>query len=177
MLDLVFRGGMLYDKGQAVEWGDRVLGVIEYHLRNVAAGYTLSELVEGGSEKENPRQRFLDAVEQHARPDLRKIGVRLVGIDIGQVIVPQEMRDALLMPVRHVALGRISAGLSEAIGAVNMALKEGVGEVRPQLLVNLTGTLGRILEESLRLSGPGAAPAGKPLLGPGQGSREEDNRF
>lgn len=164
-LDLIFRGGKLYDKGQEVEWGGRVLESVEHHLRNVAAGHDLRELVQGKDKDDNPRQRFLTEVESRARPALQEIGVRLVGIDIGQLIVPPELQQALLMPVRQEAMDRISVGLREAIKTINEALGREVGEVRPHLLVNLTETLGRILEESLRLSGP-AVRAPELLSGP-----------
>ncbi len=168
-LDLIFRGGKLYDKGQEIEWGGRVLEAVEHHLRNVAASHDLRELVQGQDKGDNPRQRFLTEVENRAGPALQQIGVRLVGIDIGQLVVPPELQQALLMPVRQEAMDRISVGLREAIKTINEALGRDVGEVRPHLLVNLTETLGRILEDSLRLSGPvGRAPESLPAPSAGE---------
>jgi regulator of protease activity HflC (stomatin/prohibitin superfamily) len=178
LLDLVYRGGLLYDKGQEFEWGDRVAFSVEYYLRNVASQYTLTDLVRG--DQMSARTRLLEEVEKLARPALRAYGVRLIGIDIGQIIVPEELRALLTLPLKQVvdmgwahtqrdAIIGISEGLKQAIAKIQASMPEATKETRPHLLLNLTTILGRILEESLQLaSSYREGPEGRNLL-PGGG--------
>ncbi len=161
LLDLVYRGGLLYDKGKELEWGDRVAYVVEYHLRNVASQHTLTNLVRG--DQASARTRLLEEVERQVRPALREYGVRLIGIDIGQILVPEYVRDLLTLPLKQVvdmgwahtqrdAIIGISEGLKQAIAKIETSMPEATKEMRPHLLLNLTNILGRILEESLQLA-------------------------
>jgi regulator of protease activity HflC (stomatin/prohibitin superfamily) len=172
MQDLVFRGGLIYrEKGEEVEWGGRVLGMIEVFVRNVAANMDLLQIVK--SDADNPRERFVREVEDRARPALRQIGIRLVGIDIGHITGPEELRNILVMPYREQAMLGISQGLRKAIDEVNQAMSRDSGEARPHLLVNLTETLGHLLEETLRLAGPHGQPNGRALLSSGERAAAE----
>jgi hypothetical protein len=172
MQDLVYRGGLIYrEKGQEVEWGGRVLGMVEFHLRDVAAGSALMEIIKDDSA--NPRERFVHDVEERARPALRQIGIRLVGIDIGHITGPEELRNILILPYREQAMIGLSQGLRKAIDEVNKAMDRDSGETRPHLLVNLTETLGHLLEETLRLSGPQRLPPGRPQASGGERGPEK----
>jgi len=173
--DLVFRGGMLYEaQGQEVEWGIRVLAMVEYYLRNVAANMDLLEIVR--SADGNPRERLVRDVEDRARPALRQIGIRLVGIDIGHITGPEELRNILIMPYREQVMIGISQGLRKAIDEVNRAMKHDPGEVRPHLLVNLTETLGHLLEETLRLTPTPHQPGRPAMLGSGESTGQEKEK-
>ncbi len=163
MLDLVYRGGLLYDKGQEVEWGDRVVAAVEYDLRNVAAVHNITELVRGDTE--SARKRLMDDLDERARPALEQIGVRLIGIDIGRIVVPSEVEDLLTMPLKQtVDIGwahtqrdtiiGIAEGLKQAIAKIQAAMADESREMRSQLLLHLTTSLGQMLEDSQRLAAP-----------------------
>lgn len=181
LMDLVYRGGFLYkEKGEKIEWGSRVVGIVEYYLRRVAASYPLENVarLRAGS----ARQQFMLKVERLARPALEEMGVRLLGIDLGQVILPKEMEDLLTLDIRQrVDLGwaqthrdtivSVAGGLAEAIGEIQEELrKEGGGrEAMQVLLVNLTSILEQISSQFLRLAGPyRASPEVQRLLAAGQ---------
>jgi regulator of protease activity HflC (stomatin/prohibitin superfamily) len=175
--DLVFRGGLIYyENGQEVEWGTRVLGMVEVFLRDVAASRDLLEIVR--SDNISPRERFVREVEDRARPALRQIGIRLSGIDIGHITGPEELSamlsTILVMPYREQAMRSISEGLRRAIDEVNQAMQRDPSEVRPHLLVNLTEALGHLLEDTLRLTGPKSHPNSRPLLSSGERTKEEE---
>lgn len=187
VLDLVYRGGLLYnEKREPIEWGRRMLGMIEYHLRQVASRYDLLDLVRGDGDR-NARQSFLQEVTEAARSDLRGRGVHLVGIDIGDVEVPGEIRALLALPIRQkVDLGwartqreaviGISTGLRKAMAQVEGAIPQEAGQ-RSYLLLNLIATLGSVLEKFLQLARPyyreereeleKPAEEGRPALRPG----------
>lgn len=186
ILDLIYRGGLLYnEKGEPVEWGRRVLGVIEYHLRRVAAQHDLLELVQGDSNK-NARENFRQEVTEAARADLQQCGVRLVGIDMGEVGMPDEIHALLALPIRQkVDIGwaqtqrdaviGISEGLRKAMGQIKKAIPQDTGQ-KSLLLLNLMSTLGAILEKFLQLARPYyhegperlEKPEGRPAIGPGE---------
>jgi hypothetical protein len=169
--DLVFRGGIIYyEDGQEVEWGKRVLGMVEVFVRDVAADMDLLEIVK--SDDGNPRERFVREVEDRARPALRQIGIRLVGIDIGHITGPEELATIMVMPYREQVVFSISQGLRKAIDEVNQAIQRDSSDVRPHLLVNLTESLGHLLEDTLRLSGPQVQPNERALLGGGERTEE-----
>ncbi len=187
VLDLVYRGGLLYnEKGERIEWGRRVVGMIEYHLRQVASRYDLLALVQGDGGR-NARQNFLQEVTEAARSDLQRCGVHLVGIDMGDVEVPGEIRALLALPIRQrVDLGwartqrsaviGISEGLRQAMDRIKEAIPEEAGQ-RSYLLLNLMATLGSVLEKFLELARPyyreereeleKPAEEGRPALRPG----------
>ncbi len=189
VLDLVYRGGILYnEKGEPVEWGRRVLGMVEYHLRQVAAQYELLDLVRGDKDR-NARQSFLQEMTERARSDLQQRGVYLIGIDMGDVEVPGEIRALLALPIRQkVDLGwartqreaviGISEGLRKAMAQIGKAIPEDTGQ-KSYLLLNLMATLGSVLEKFLQLARPyyreeherlgKPAEEGRPTLGPGVG--------
>ncbi len=187
VLDLVYRGGLLYnEKGEPIEWGRRVVGMIEYHLRQVASQHDLLELVRGDGNK-SARQSFLQEVTEAARSDLQRRGVHLVGIDMGDVEVPGEIRALLALPIRkEVDLGwartqreaviGISTGLRRAMAQIEGAIPKEAGQ-QSYLLLNLMATLGAILEKFLQLAQPyyregreeleKPAEEGRPALRPG----------
>ena len=170
LLDLVFRGGVTYrdHDGKAQEWGDQVFRIVEKHLRDVAASSRLLDLVKSDDAGVNPRAQFVQQVEDHARPELQQFGVQLVGIYLREISVPPEMRDVLVMPLRQEAMLGISEGLQKAIDQINTAMKRDLGEARPHLLVNLTETLGHLLQQTLRLTGTDRQAEGRVLLGSGE---------
>jgi len=165
VLDLVYRGGLLYnEKGERVEWGRRVLGAVEYHLRNVAAQKDLLELLQGTKDR-NARKAFLQEVEDAARSDLRQRGVNLIGVDMGGMAVPSEVEELLMLPVRQevdmgwahtqrdAVLG-ISEGLAQAIAQIEESIPVEAAQARSHLLLNLVATLGTVLERFLQLVQP-----------------------
>ncbi|MGB9723816.1 MAG: SPFH domain-containing protein [Chloroflexia bacterium] len=183
VLDLVYRGGLLYDeKGEPVEWGRRVLGMVEYHLRRVASRYDLLDLVRGDRAR-NARQSFLQEVTAAARPDLLQRGVNLIGVDMGAVSVPGEVQELLMLPVRHEvdigwahtqrdAVVGISEGLAQAIAQIEASIPVDATQTRPHLLLNLVSTLGTVLERFLQLVQP-YHEARKELPGPSGRVEEE----
>ena len=168
LLDLVFRGGFTYRDGKAQEWGDQVFRIVEKHLRDVAASSRLLDLVKSDDAGVNPRAQFVQQVEDHARPELQQFGIQLVGLYLREISVPAEMRDVLVMPLRQEAMLGISEGLQKAIDQINTAMKRDLGEARPHLLVNLTETLGHLLQQTLRLAGTDRQAGGRALLGSGE---------
>ncbi len=198
VLDLVYRGGLLYnEKGEPVEWGRRVLGMVEYHLRQVAAQYDLLDLVQGDRER-NARQSFLQEVTVAARSELQRRGVYLVGIDVGDVEVPGEIRTLLALPIRQkVELGwaqtqrdavmGISEGLRKAMTQIKQSIPRDTGQgQRSYLLLNLVAILGTVLEKFLQLARPyyeeehkqleKPVGEGRPAIGPGAGVGEAGNK-
>jgi regulator of protease activity HflC (stomatin/prohibitin superfamily) len=179
LLDLIYRGGILYyQSGEEVEWGTRVVATMEYNLRNVAAGRTMEEFARGY--EGNAREQFMKEVEERARPALRQYGVRLYGIDMGRIIMPEEVQAFLTLPLKQLvdlgwahtqrdAIIGIAEGLKQALAKLQTTMPADAGEAGPHLFLNLADTLSRILEESLRL----AASYREPRLLPGG---EEEKR-
>lgn len=174
VLDLVYRGGFLYDVGKALEWGERVARVVEHHLRNVAAACTLDDIVR--TQQTTARERLMREVEERARPDLQKSGVRLTGINVGQIAVPRELEDNLMLPLKQAvdmgwvqtqrdAIIGIAEGLRQAILKIEESVPASTQETMPHLLLNLTQMLERISADFLRLSAPyRQGTEGRPLL-------------
>lgn len=165
LLNLVYRGGFLYDRGQDIEWGRRVFGMVEYYLRNVAAGMPLRNIVR--LERGSARQRFMHDIEELARDALQQIGVRLIGIDMGQIIVPKELEDLLTLELKQEVDRAWFETQREAITAVADSLADAIMEVRGELervdatreskqmlLLSLVGTLQQISSQFLQLAGP-----------------------
>jgi len=179
VLDVVYRGGTLYEKGEQIDWRDRVAREVEYRLRNVAGRHTLADLVRG--DEASARQRFIEEVEGEAGPSLRQMGVHLIGIDVGEIEMPEELRDLLSLPLKQIvdlgwahtqrdAIIGISEGLRHAISRIEATMPDVGAESRPHLLLNLTDILRRILEESLRLAASyRELPEGHALLPGGEG--------
>ncbi len=164
VLNLVYRGGFVYrNGGEAIEWGNRVLGSVEYWVRNVAATYELEEIarLENGS----ARERFLREVEMAARPAIREYGVNLLGVDMGHVVLPEDLREYLSGDLKKQiklqwaetqgeAIKKIADGLNQAILLIKENAAQGAGESKSLLLVNLVDMLERVWQDSLQLGAP-----------------------
>ncbi len=164
VLDLVYRGGFMYlSGGQPIEWGERVMGSVEYHLRNIASTYDLEEVarLENGS----ARERFMNEIEARAIPAVRQYGVNLLGIDMGNVELPDDLQKYLSGELKKQvklqwaeaqgeAIRRVADGLNQAIMTIKKNAAEGAGESKPLLLVNLVDMLERIWQDSLQLESP-----------------------
>lgn len=207
VLDLVYRGGILYEKGKEYDFGEGVEQAVEFYLRNVAARHALADLVrvdaesaaeglreEGQLPEEallepglrgglgSARMRLLEEVEKHARPALRQIGIRLKRVDIGQIKVPDELEELLTLPLKQdVHLGRaqtqreviigIAQGLNKAILTIKRSVRKEAGAATPHVVVNLTDTLQRIMDNFLQLTATyREGPEVRNILGSGEGT-------
>jgi regulator of protease activity HflC (stomatin/prohibitin superfamily) len=183
LLDLVYRGGFIYENGATVEWGERVVGIIESFLRSVAAKHTLSQLVR--ARRGSAREQFLNEIESLTRPALRQIGVRLKGIDLGRIALPKELEDYLSLELkRKVDLGRartqreaivnIAEGLNKALAAINEEVFEESGGATPQFLLNLAQILERTSRDFQRLTRSEQELLDSGRLLPGRQTTEEE---
>lgn len=171
VLDVVYRGGLLYEEGQQIELGQRVVREVERVVRNVAAEFSLSELIRledvGDAERipASARSRFLEDVTSRAEPELQQIGIQLTRVDMGQVVIPGELRDLLALPLRQVvdlglahtqrdAIVGIAEGLKQAVHKFESSVPEEAKEALPHLLLNLTDSLRQLSDRFMGLARP-----------------------
>lgn len=149
IMDLVFGGGLIYEKGQEVEWGDRVAGIVEALLRDIAATQPLERIVRIG--RGSARQKLIERLEDMARPELRKYGIRLIGIDLGQIRVPKELEGFLTMPLvaetQRDTLKTIASGIHSAIEDISGVVTTEMGDTMHPLMGNAIRMLERYLGE------------------------------
>jgi len=163
---LVYEGGLLFkEKGKEVEWGDRVLDHVEHVLRNVAAQHTLEDLVRAGEEGGNARQGLLEELKTQAAAGLLSSGVRLTLVDVGHVVLPEELRDALTMGLKmrvdkgwakaqQEAIIEVAKGLKAAFRLIRSSIQEVAGPTMPHVVVSLSDTLERVAKNFLQLTSP-----------------------
>lgn len=189
---LVKEWGILYDRdsGRFEDWRDSVVRVIEQTVRDVAATWPLQDFfpwlsfrrkeqdatlgLVGADQatnraQESARQRFQQELESEARTRLQRMGVRLLGIDVGSIAVPPEVQQLLAMPVKQEldlgwaraheeAINRIAEGLQKAVSTIKVATQGTPAEVQPHLLLSLTNLLERIAQDFLQLTEPYREP-------------------
>lgn len=179
---LVYEGGILFDKeaGKQEDWRDGVVRVIEQAARDLSASWPLQKFLvltssprdstgEKSTNQERGRKRFQEELTEEARVRLEKMGVSLLGIDVGPLRLAPEVQQLLSMPVKRAldvgwartleqAIQRVAEGLQMALNTIGQATRQVPAEAQSHVLVSLMAQLERMSQDLLQVSAPYREP-------------------
>lgn len=156
ILSLVYGGGHVYINAEEIDPDQRVLGLVEYYLRKVAAQYTIHDITRVKGVQERPRltrDRLIGAILEQVEAEAQELGIHVTGLDIARIEVPQAVQQIQQAGMHRETLGKIAEGLGDALVTL-LSLRAQFGEATPHIVVNLSSILERIAQGFLEIAGP-----------------------